>query len=127
MIETTIQAIVNNTAPHDIQHELYLVRDGNDVLYVGKSIHPLERIKEHTRGGSALATRIQASMPLAYTWAVELYTVAELEPLVKSYTQGIPRSWYNGAYRVEYAEKALIEKYHPCLNVHLNRTPGKCA
>src|SRR6266496_596176 len=67
---------------------LYLFRDGETILYVGRSHRPLERLREHLGWGeyeaqaSHLGDIILKQFPGSLAWTVEFYTLAECQDLV---------------------------------------------
>jgi hypothetical protein len=132
MLRLTIEDALNGMND-TVDHCLYLYRDGETVLYIGRSTSPLERLQEHlgrgayTRQISPLGTLILAHLPTSLTWRIELRTVAECEELVRHYRPEC-YEWYLQQMRKhltreasEVAEEALIEHYRPYLNIMGNR------
>ena len=92
-------------------HYLYLVRDGETILYVGKSRDVIERLRGHLGDGgwvfygpSQLGEMIRVNLPQSRGWEVVLLTPADC-----------------GAGDIDDAEEELIAHYNPHLNVMLKR------
>ncbi len=121
MIKTTIRDALRGVVGASL-HRLYKVSDGDTVLYIGQSIEPLNRLKEHMglhgRGGtSTLGTFIHDFLPGSLSFTYELFTVEECKPLIVQY-ETMPLEDYKeyGSASIDAAETALIKHYHPCLN-----------
>ena len=91
-------------------HRLYVVSDGDLVLYVGKSTDPIDRIQAHCGGGrfgwagaSLLGETIKDNLPESRTWTVTMYTLPECQTR-----------------DMDMAEQELIRVMRPCLNVSYN-------
>jgi hypothetical protein len=86
-------------------HRLYLIRDGEVVLYVGQSQYPIERLQlghlglDGTPGESKVGMLIRANLPEARTWQVEILTAADCEPLLKAQKPQHFQEWYAKAVR----------------------------
>ena len=132
MLQLTIREALEG-AIDTSDHDLYLYRDDETVLYIGRSTSPLERLREHLGMGlynrriSALGTLILAQKPGSFSWVMELRTVSECEALIHRYRPEV-FGWYLQQREKhltreasEVAEQVLIEHYHPCLNVIGNR------
>ena len=79
MITTTVADVVKGYSGTTQGHYLYLYRDGEAILYVGKSIRPLERLLQHLGHDvrslpDAIGLLIQDNLPNSLFWTVELYT-----------------------------------------------------
>lgn len=110
------------------EHYLYIYRDGDTILYVGKSVQPLERLLQHL--GRALPYTpdnvgrvIQENMPESLTWSVDLYTLSDCQEVVKIHKPGtfvaFQRYLAQETFRKEammIAEEALIRHHRPYLN-----------
>ena len=131
MLQLTIQEALAGML-ETTDHALYLYRDGDTVFYIGRSTSPLERLWEHlgqgayTRRISPLGALILRHAPHSLLWQMELRTVAECEELVRQYRPEY-HEWYLQQMKkhltyeaAEVAEEALIEHYHPCLNISGN-------
>ena len=95
--------------------QLYVVRDGDTIFYVGQSKSIESRFLEHlgisARGWPAyesqLGRLIRENAPESQHWQVELYSIKELE-----------------VDDVDFAEEALINILRPCLNARYNDDPS---
>ena len=132
------------TLPYVSGHFLYLYRDGEVNFYVGRAIHPIERLEQHlgTWGNpfnhscDLLGRVIRKNCPASLDWRLDLFTLKDCQPLIgrnspfPSSVNVLNRTFYKrtlkkleitgGLYdrtAVEMAEQALINAYHPCLNV----------
>ena len=94
--------------------DLYLVRDGPVVFYVGQSYVAFDRVWSHFYGGfkarSLLGRLILCNWPASMHWTVELLS-SRLERFAAVGRQ------------LEAAERLLIQDLAPCLNEALNRQP----
>lgn len=139
MLITTMQSVIEGTVNVDEarDHYLYLVRDHAVVWYIGQSIDPVQRLQTHLgmtwRAKSGLASVFYRHLPRARQWTVILYTLADCESLVKQYILPQFAPYYtlvcyydparlSGA--MTFAEQALIEHYHPRLNIRMNTFPA---
>ncbi len=89
------------------QPEIYVVRDGDVVFYVGQSRQVETRLEAHVgrgefgySGPSQLGHAILVNLPEARAWTIELWTVEEC-----------------GETTVDQAEQSLIDKYTPHFNI----------
>jgi hypothetical protein len=94
--------------------DLYLVRDGPVVFYVGQSYVAFDRVWSHFYGGfkarSLLGRLILCNWPASMHWTVELLS-SRLERFAAV------------EHRLDAAERVLIQDLAPCLNEALNRQP----
>lgn len=105
--------------------ELYIVRDGALVFYVGKSSTPVDRLLTHFgdgnwnwgRGTSDLGKLVKDNLPDSKSWQVELLSVADCELAIQLQ---FPK---NKGRHMDIAELALIRILNPCLNVMHNIKP----
>lgn len=95
-------------------YDLYLIRDEQVVFYVGQSQCAFDRVWEHLKGGphghSIVGRFLLCNWPVSGRFAVELHT------------SQAPRFEEVG-YRLDEAERLLIETHTPCFNVMLNMQP----
>jgi predicted GIY-YIG superfamily endonuclease len=94
-------------------YSVYLIRDGNTVIYIGKSRNPLKRLFQHFGHLSRPSLFYLDYKPYARHWTVELYTIEECEEV----TGKRCRSMAN-------AEIAMIQHFHPCANTTYNLAPS---
>jgi len=107
----------------DYHFTIYVVRDGNDIFYVGKSDDCcFTRLRAHLgyefrghRNLSTLGELIQRNLPHSRQWSVELYTNEDTKRV-------IPKRMYKGFvhWPTGFAETAMIQTLKPYLNVKLN-------
>ena len=91
MLTATLEDILSKTGVFLAlgDHELYIVRDGKTVLYVGQTICGIEhRLWTHIHGGygsepSRLGRLVLANMPASQAWQVEALTMDECLPLAQ--------------------------------------------
>lgn len=137
MITTILRSVLENTSTLQTKdHYLYLVGDEEVVLYIGRSWDPVHRLHQHLgltwRPGSRLETLFETYRTLALQWYVRLYTIGDCKELVQQYI--VPKlgplysldRYLDPVHldaSVGFAEQALIEHYHPCLNDRFNDDP----
>lgn len=149
MIKTTVGAALKQEVGGYVNrgvmtgHTIYLVRDGEVVLYIGKSYDPLNRLKEHigktsrSNSPSSLGELILDNRPESLNWTMELHTFLDCSEYVASYSS----FYYEGGYQhivamakdnvlyayndfaIMIAERSMIDYFHPCLNVADNSQP----
>ncbi len=121
-----------NTLKEVEDHFLYIYRDGDTVLYVGKSIHPFKRLRQHIQHGMFRGLSM-------YHCTIELLTLEDCTSTVYRFggTFGGPTISHGEAFYDSYrrfahnnpqsrarcmdaAEKCLIKKYAPLRNVAWN-------
>jgi len=94
--------------------DLYLVRDGPVVFYVGQSYVAFDRVWSHFYDGfkarSLLGRLILCNWPASMHWTVELLS-SRLERFAVV------------EHELDAAERLLIQDLAPCLNEALNRRP----
>ncbi len=102
-------------------HHLYAYQNTqtSEMLYVGRSYLPLQRLREHmSQNRSAIELYMNQNRPACYEWMMFLFTAEECGQLVRDY---LPRKYesYQGCYTwaLEVAEQALIAHYWPKFNV----------
>ena len=106
--------------------EIYIVRAGRKVLYVGQSGSVYDRLEAHLgldwRGDrSYLGRHVFEHLPHSRRWSVSLYSLRELEKIVVPWFREQGADWYTSAiYRARadrtFVENALIHLYKPMLN-----------
>lgn len=119
MIQITIKDVLEGNIAGIPDQGIYVFRDGDCVLYVGKSIHVLTRLKEQLRSISALTDLIEANKPSSLFWQIEVMTVEECRLYAL-------KERPNGVYlNLDTAEGVIIRHHQPCLNGSLNLNRGK--
>ncbi|MFL5628005.1 MAG: hypothetical protein ACJ788_20700 [Ktedonobacteraceae bacterium] len=106
------------------EHNLYVCREGDEVIYVGRSIHPAKRLHEHIKGvDGRIGYHIKKHMPASLSWTVEFLAAEECEPIIMEYCHFNYKSYwihkcdpstFNQA--IDIAEQALIRYYRPLCN-----------
>lgn len=81
--------------PHDTkEHRLYMIREGNTIFYVGQSVAPLNRIRDHVGmigtyiniyGLDQLGECIYYNSSYSKNWTVELLTLDDCMELAMQY------------------------------------------
>lgn len=140
MIVSTMRAILDDTVTsQQLQdHYLYLVGDGETILYIGQALNPIERLESHLglhwrRSKSLFGELFEANRPSSLDWRVELYRLVDCADLLERYIMPELPSYTLELYydparlkgSITWAEQALIRHYRPCLNDRSNneRTP----
>ena len=106
--------------------EIYIVRAGRKVLYVGQSASVYDRLEAHLgldwrADRSYLGRYVFEHLPHSRRWTVSLYSLRELEKIVVPWFRKQGADWYTSAiYRARvdrtFVENALIDIYKPMLN-----------
>ena len=106
--------------------EIYIVRTGRKVLYIGQSASVYDRLEAHLgldwrADRSYLGRYVFEHLPHSRRWTVSLYSLRELEKIVVPWFKKQGAVWYTGAiYRAradrKFVEDALIDIYKPMLN-----------
>src|SRR6266566_3046269 len=98
MEKAVIHTTINEALTGKIEttgHELYIVRMEDTVLYIGHSIYPAERIRQHLtshepNGGSGkLAKLIQEHLPASLEWPVDFLSVDDCSSIVSQHTPNL--------------------------------------
>lgn len=139
MYTTTMEIIekTEDNIPETFKHFLYLVKDGDVVLYVGRSYDPVDRLQQHLgisgRYGNYSADDLGLvyfeEKPESLKWQVEIYTVDDCLPFVKKHIMSYITHYTEERYlsqegldgAIDFAEQALIHEHRPCLNVIHNQ------
>lgn len=117
----------------DALYCVYVVREGETILYVGRSSDPERRLREHfgqpwRSSGSAISVLFEQYPEEALAWQVDVYTLGECQPYVVSYLHRLPEVYRDPAHYEESmrdAEIAMILHLRPCLNVSNNPSPSR--
>src|SRR6266699_3514909 len=103
-------------------YHLYVYQNTHtsEMLYVGRSYTPLQRLREHvSQNCSTIDCYINQHKPACYEWLVFLFTVEQCDQLVRDYLPAQHEYFLKASTRraMETAEKALIAHYWPRYNV----------
>ena len=127
MQTATVGAILKDRRTIPKSYYLYAIVDGKTVFYIGQTTRGIsERLHVHVYGGyghgpSRFGRLVNANYPASFSWRVVAFTPREV---LKS---RCPKP--NRMFRVregparDWAEKALIAHYRPCLNIADNPHP----
>ncbi len=100
-------------------YSIYRFRDGNFILYVGKTErHIVERLWEHIglAGQTQLTHLIEDNAPESLSWQIDLYTVEECLPFIREHFA----SKIIDEATIDLAERAMIAYSHPAVNSMVN-------
>lgn len=135
MIKATVDDLLDGTLDEmgmeSLGHNIYIVRDGDTVFYVGQSGDPIDRLLTHlgrgTRswcaGPSSLGQLIVSNLPESGGWQIELMILGDCEPYINTVWPWMKRFSIRGDDWEGLAEKAMIRTLHPCLNTTHNENP----
>lgn len=122
----TVADVLNNTLPETgwEEYHLYVFRDGNFVLYVGKSEQNIiDRLEDHLgltyREESQVGKLVDDNAPDSFDWAIDLRTTAECTAIVNAHFPTCKMV------DVNIAERSLILEFSPPLNGQSNPHPLK--
>jgi hypothetical protein len=126
MITKTIQEVINYEG-FQPKANIYIVRDGETVFYVGMSMRGcVSRIIEHLgmgrEGMTSLGYFIKANIPASYSWQVELLEVEDYEPILRKIYPNYDLlkadgdHYFRNEYVTSQVEFELISNLGPCLN-----------
>ncbi len=124
MITLSLGDILNDRVDLDSREELfqlYVIREGDTVFYVGMTTRTvLERIWEHCGlsaigGCDEIGRFVMDHLPESGAWHVDLMEVQEVDPALGD---------RRGAYHIRKAEQKLIARLRPCLNHTGNGHPA---
>lgn len=107
----------------DDQWEIYVVRDDEVVLYVGRSAHPPLRMQQHLgmdswgKSPDLLGRLLLSNVPGVKDVRIEFYTCDECRSFQPEWSTN------NRTWRAGIAEQAAISALRPCLNVSCNVEP----
>jgi hypothetical protein len=114
------------------EQRIYIYRDQETILYVGRSIHPFQRLQEHLGNGvyisspDAIGQLILDNRPDSLTWTIEIQTLQELASS-NEYDLAIQSNTL--ASLAEDIEGDVIYRLKPCMNLigahNRNKTPAK--
>ena len=121
----TVAAIWKVPPNRYYRHRIYVVRDGDLVMYVGQSMrNVIGRLRTHLdeRRPSLLGELIKVNHPMSKHWQVDLYMLADCAAYVDQFAlfplqEGLP-------YDSNTAEKGMIWKMRPVINRKHNPHPS---
>lgn len=122
MITVTVGDILEERLPDGLNYWVYVIRNGEDVFYVGNSTRITDRLFDHVGQGSfawaqspsPVGRLILDNKPESLSWQVDLMSMSDCEPYIKHYWPNFKH--YDG----KDAERAMIWHYRPYLNVLYN-------
>ncbi len=124
MIQASIREVLDGSSPvADMKGSVYVVREGDTVLYVGKADRMCLRDRLHWHLGeglagiSSLGDLIKANEPDSYQWQVQVLSVEECNELLHAHGDPHTRR------KVNTAETYMIKLLRPCLNRTSNVDP----
>jgi predicted GIY-YIG superfamily endonuclease len=126
MVRLTVRDFLQGKADKVAISGIYVVRDEECVLYVGRSKDVVTRLYNHIEKWAShqLGDVIRINAPQSLSWQIELMEPEECRDIVKS----IGYQRYEDTeltIDIELAEQSLIMHYHPCLNISNNVNPGR--
>lgn len=141
MYRTTIKGAFSNErisqeeAEGLLGSEIYVVRDGDVIFYVGKSSNPFSRLHQHMgyerKLPSDLGTLIRNNSPESDEWTLECYRLKDCMPFIKQSFADMENE-DEREFMVQFscsdasrAEKHMIRYLRPCLNTLYNENPSK--
>jgi hypothetical protein len=120
----TVKDVLDNTLPESgwEKYRIYVFRDGDFILYVGKTDQNIiDRLEEHLgltfRDSSLIGKLVEDNAPLSYSWHIDLMTLENCESIVHRHFPTCQM------FDSRIAEKALIWEYSPALNRESNPNP----
>ncbi|CAG0994651.1 hypothetical protein ANRL3_03033 [Anaerolineae bacterium] len=124
MMTITVADVLNDSL-HESgwgKFRIYVFRDNDFVLYVGKTEHNvIDRLSEHLgltyRSESHIGRLVKENVPEAHRWQIDLLTLDDCTSFVKRH---FPT---NKAIDVRLAEQAVILEFAPPLNHESNPHP----
>lgn len=127
MLQLTVQDILTKSIdelealdPNCLGYCIYLIRDVESTLYIGRANDPIERLMQHfgrtyRSSGASIGPFYQQHKDLSAYWIIDIYTLEECEQVLKQELRrgGSP-----------YAERLFIQHFRPCLNGTYNPNPS---
>lgn len=116
MIKSTLRELMQGKLDNVDLSGVYLIRDKEHVLYVGRSIDVIERLQQHATSyvSSLIADLIHLNRPQSWDWQIELREPHECGEFVKL----LYPDYKDTEITIELAEQSMIFHYHP----HANRS-----
>lgn len=104
--------------------QIYIIRDGESVLYVGRAVNVLKRLREHIGSSKQssldyIGDLVWANMPASKQWQIEVLTIEDCMPMVREQYQAY-RNDISLLASAKTAEQALITFYQPSANERNN-------
>jgi hypothetical protein len=120
MLTIPVPNILDRSYPDTEEpYHIYVIRDADTILYIGKSVDPIQRLEEHFHmswrsSGADIGMFYEQFQRYASDWSVDLYTPKECETVTSQ----------DCCKTMDLAEVAMIKHFHPCLNCHYNSQPS---
>lgn len=100
-------------------HCIYVVREGDVILYVGRSTDPFRRLEEHfgvalRSSGGSIGPIYKQFKSEAVHWTIDLYTLEECKETSAGRCADVAD-----------AERDMIRHFSPCLNERNNPNPSQ--
>lgn len=127
MITVSVQDILTKSIdelealdPYCLGYCIYLIRDADTTLYIGRAKDPIDRLTQHfgrskRHSGAAIGVFYQEHKDLSVCWIINIYTLEECEQILK---QDLRRG------ESPHAEHLFIQHFRPCLNEKSNPNPS---
>jgi hypothetical protein len=107
--------LVTETCPPAWKHfDLYLIRDGGTVFYVGQSHSAFHRVWRHILNGYKV--RSDVGRFILCNWPASMHFVVE-------WHRSRSESFAEVGHDLNRAEEQLIRRHHPCFNASWNDAP----
>jgi len=121
MITISVKDALNGNVPlTDEAYGVYVVRDGQTKIYVGKTERQdiVDRISWHLGNGpftkvSPLGRYIIKNKPRSHNWKIDILSLDDCNQIFEE--RGLPRRR-----KIRTAETTLIHLYHPLINKQAN-------
>lgn len=91
---------------------IYFYREGETIFYIGQSVQPFERLRQHlgrgllSPGPDAIGNLILDNRPASLSWTVQITPLSEIHAAQASHVK----------VSITRLERALIEHFKPCIN-----------
>lgn len=108
-----LKDVIDNNLPSNIKDNIYLIRDGEVIFYIGQSsfggaYRVIEHFDNTARSNSTLHELMMDNLPKSLLWSVDLVSIPGHDEIDR-----------------QDFECALITALSPCINIHCNDTPSR--